>query len=487
MLRPPLRKLIDSPVLVVFLASLVLSGIARLGSLINRDGMFYVQIARGFLDGGFSGAYSISPWPFFSILFASISEASGLNLESAGYLLNALFFAGACAFLVDIARKQYPEAVWFVVLTVLALPGLNDYRGELLREYGAWFFTMLALWVASRYSEQQSWKLGVLVFPSVILGALFRHEVVVVFPAVLAWLFFLMPRNQYIRCLFVLCVPFFFALGMVVFAWADFPVVKNSRLVSDLGLLLFPGFDASLNGIRAALPHSTNASAKIILVFGSLAIVPVRFIEKLGLFIVPVLFVLFRFRGFVVLRAGYSPLLWVASAHLLVLGVFVLQLHFLAGRYLAPLYLFLAPAIAYAIYLMVREFSQWRPWVYGALIVFALSNVVSTSPEKTHFVNAGKWLAENIQESPLLYNESGRSAYFAGWRQRYEQQPELRGLLPEAMKRGRYEIAILEVSRKEVGVEEWLAASGLNVAQSFVHENGDRVLVVTVANRVDLP
>lgn len=120
MIRSSFKKLNDSPVLAVFFASLLLSAIARSGSLINRDGMFYVQIARAFLEDGLSGAFSVWGWPFFPILFASFSSVTGLDLENSGYLLNALFMAGAWALLVDIARKQYPEAIWVVVLAVLA-------------------------------------------------------------------------------------------------------------------------------------------------------------------------------------------------------------------------------------------------------------------------------------------------------------------------------------------------------------------------------
>lgn len=50
MIRSLFKKLNDLPVLVRFFASLLLSAIARFGSLINRDGMFYVRMSG--LPGG---------------------------------------------------------------------------------------------------------------------------------------------------------------------------------------------------------------------------------------------------------------------------------------------------------------------------------------------------------------------------------------------------------------------------------------------------
>lgn len=474
MIRDLHKKLIDSPVSVTFFASLILSAIARTGTLINRDGMWYVQTAQLFLDNGLNAALSSFGWPFFSVLFASFSRITGLDLENAGYLLNALFMAGACALLVDIGRKQYPEATWLIVLTVLALPGLNDYRDELLREYGAWFFMVFGLWLANNFSDKPSWHVGLSVFPAIALGALFRSEVVAMFPALLAWLFFVLPSEQRKKQIFIVCLPLLLVFIVVLLAGLGNPILQRSRL----GFVFFPHFDTSLSAIRAALPNVTDDSSKVILVAGSLAIPPVRFVDKLGLFLLPLLFVLIKYRTVPMWRRS-GVLLWAAGAHLVVLSIYALQNHFLAGRYVAPLYLLLAPLIGYATYCVFKVFDRYSKWGYVVLTILALSNVVASSPPKMHFVHAGKWLAANVPESSLVYNESGRAAYFAGWYEPNEHSGELRANLPAAMREGRYKIAVLEVSRNEKEFDQWLAGVDLTVVQSFAHENGDRVLVVT--------
>lgn len=130
-----------SPVQAAFVCSLLLSAIAIITSpTLNRDGMLYVDTARVFQESGFAAAKANFNWPFLPILMACVSWLTGLNPEFAGYLINSLFMAGTMALMVACARRQFPEAIWPICLVLLALPGLNHYRDEILREYGCWFF-----------------------------------------------------------------------------------------------------------------------------------------------------------------------------------------------------------------------------------------------------------------------------------------------------------------------------------------------------------
>ena len=131
----------QSPVAFAFITSLLMSLIARFGSVINRDGMLYVNTAQAYLDGSFSAAKGLFAWPFLPIVMAYVSRFTGLSTESAGYLLNAFFMAGTCALMIACLRRKTPELTWISCLTIIALPGLNEYRNELLREFGCWFMT----------------------------------------------------------------------------------------------------------------------------------------------------------------------------------------------------------------------------------------------------------------------------------------------------------------------------------------------------------
>ena len=73
--------------------------------------------------------------------------------------------------MTDCAGRKYPEAVWPICLVLLALPGLNHYRDEILREYGCWFFFMLTFWLSLRWSESPRWPMALLAQLALVLSA----------------------------------------------------------------------------------------------------------------------------------------------------------------------------------------------------------------------------------------------------------------------------------------------------------------------------
>jgi hypothetical protein len=183
------------PARAVFLGSVLLSLIALQQGILNRDGMLYVDTAQVFLDEGFGAALAGFSWPFLPILMAGISKITGLGLEVSGHLLNTLFMAGTCALLVQCAARLFPEAIWHISLVVLALPGLNGYRDELLREYGCWFFVMLSIWLALRWSDAPRWPMALATQCALGMAALFRPEALAFFPALVLWQLFAAPKE----------------------------------------------------------------------------------------------------------------------------------------------------------------------------------------------------------------------------------------------------------------------------------------------------
>lgn len=178
------------PVRTAFLGSVMLSLIALQQGILNRDGMLYVDTARVLLDQGFGAAMTNYSWPFLAILMAGVSTITGLSLEVSGHLLNTFFMAGVCALLVACAARMFPEAIWHIALVVLALPGLNGYRDELLREYGCWFLVMLAIWLILRWSDAPRWPLALATQCAIGVAALFRPEALAFFPALILWQWF---------------------------------------------------------------------------------------------------------------------------------------------------------------------------------------------------------------------------------------------------------------------------------------------------------
>lgn len=467
------------PVRTAFLGSLLLSFIALQKGTLNRDGMLYVETARIFIEQGFHAAMANFNWPFLSLLMAWLSLPTGLDLETSGHLLNALFMAGACALLVACARRGFLEATWHVCLVVLALPGLNGYRDELLREYGSWFFIMLAIWLALRWSDAPRWPLAIASQLALGMAALFRPEALALSLALICWQGFTAPAGERWRRLANIgSLPIFgFAALLVLLAVGEFNL---GRLSGDFQRFFLTNFSKHAEAIAGVLPEYGQPQASLILFFGSLAIVPLKFVGKLGGFVVPLLLAFGNLTARdVLVRAG--PLAWAFLLHFLVLCVFVLETQFLAGRYVGLLLLFSAPVTGYGLWRMCQRFPRWRTAMWAVVALVLVANVVSLSPPKQHYKQAGAWLAANAVESPRIYVESARTAFYAGWR--YSGTAPDRPRLEDGLVHGEYDLVVLEVSRNEPEIDPWLSSLGLYRVETFAHSNGDAVIVARPSGR----
>ncbi len=468
-----------APIAATFVVSLLLSGTAQLNSTINRDGMIYVATAQSFLDGGFSAAIAYFPWPFLSIAIGSFSWLTGLDLEASGYVLNAFFMAGACALMVACVIRQAPELGWFSFLAVLAVPGFNEYRNEFLREFGCWFFIMLAFWMALRWEQRPGWMGTLTIQFALLLAALFRPEALTLFAALIAWQLFSAPREvRWPRVLMLSALPIF--VGCLLVGLYLSGNLGGGRLAGDLSRLSIERFDAKADVLARELIEHARGNARAILLFGSLALIPLKLLEKFGILLVPLAFLLYVSN----LRNTYRafPLFaWAIIVHLMVLAVYVTDLHFLAGRYVGPILLFSVPFIAKGLALLIASWPRGSWLAVGLGIFLALSNVISTSPGKTHFVEAGQWLAAHHPVANRVYINSERTAYHAGWLRIAVAERNLRSEITRVAHAGQHDLFVLELSRKDPQDQAWLDEARLHVIQRFGTPGRGEVVVAVPA------
>ena len=462
--------------LFTFVASILLSAIAHTGSTLNRDGMLYVRAARAFLDGGIDAARALFNWPFLPILMAFVSRITGLDPETSAHVLNSIFMAGACALMVACIAKQTPENGWLAALVVLAIPGLNEYRNELLREYGCWFFIMLSFWIALNWENRPNWLVAFVSQIALGFAALFRSEALAMFPALLAWQYFRSPKEERLHRLtsFSLLPAIVFITLLVLYLSGQLP--ESNRIASDIGRLSIDRFNAKAAILASALLDYENVQPRTILFFGSLALVPIKLAQKFGVFLIPILCV-FATQPW---RAALSrfPLFTLGIvSHLLVLFAFVIDLQFLAGRYVGLILLLSTPFVTNGLKWLMTSHPKWRTIFIAITVIMALSNVVSFGQGKTHHSEAGKWLAANTSESAEIYIDSGRTAYFANWENVRLAPRNDRQAIKEAVAGKKYDLYVLEVSRKDPPIDDWLANNGLNVKQRFGIVSKDSLII----------
>jgi len=454
-------------------ASFLLSVAALHGSMLNRDGMLYVSTARIFIERGFSAARESFAWPFISIVIATLSALTGCSLESAAHFLNAFFMAGTASFLVATANRQNPEAAWVTCLVVLALPGVNEYRNELLREFGCWFFIMAAFWLAQRWSENPRWRTGFLVQILIGLAALYRPEAAAMIVALVAWQIFCSPaRDRARRSLMIGGVALFGLLALVLLHATGY--LGTGRIAGEFARINPARFREKADAMAQTFIEYARGNASTILFFGSLALIPVKFFSKLGVLLVPLLFSCDRefFRD--VLRR-HALFAWGFLAQVFVLAGFVIDLQFLAGRYVGLLLLFAAPALGLATWRLLKRFPRWRPAIVGALGLLTLASTLSLAPGKTQFRDAGEWLAHNAPPAVDVFVGSGRVGYYAGLDYGASEAPLARQI--DALRDNRFALYVLETGHNDEALRTAAERSGLRELRRFGGVRGGEVIV----------
>lgn len=485
------------PVRMAFIGSLLLSAVALgSGSLINRDGIHYIDAARVYLEEGLILHLDTLHWRFLPILMASLSKLTGLTAEMAGRVLNALLLAGVCGLLVAITRRRLPEAAWAACLVVLAMPAYNGYRNELLREFGFWFFCLLAFWLAMLWEESPRWRSALAC--QVALGAamLFRLEAVAFYPALILWQVFLAPAGQRLQRVFMIgCLPLVGA-ALAVALFGSGLVKPPERLafyletVNPLRKLQVFG-EAASRMTDLVLNKYSREEASYVLFFGLLSIIPVKFLKMAGVFVVPLAYA-FAGQTLRVVLSRWQPLSWAFLAHVLVLTVFVTHEFFLVGRYVSFLNLLAVPVAATGLVLLMRRLPNWRVMIVALALLTMAANVVSFSPRKTHIVEAGRWLGANVIDGTRVGADNARIAYYAGWRVSHAVVADDRVLaaqafvadresLAAALAQKRIDMVAVEAPRKDDGVEKWLAAYRLQPVQRFANKAGDAVIIAVPA------
>ncbi|MBS1226796.1 MAG: putative rane protein [Proteobacteria bacterium] len=490
LLKPPptgrLKELASTipPAWIAFFASLFLSAIAILGTgEPNRDGMLYIEIAKLFNESGFAAAKANFDWVFFPILIASTSKITGLGYETAAYLFNALLLAGVCATLVRITEEFDQRAAWSACLVALALPAINHYRDFLIREFGFWLFCLSAILFALRWAKRPTWVGGLIVQACLGAASLFRVEAAAFFVALALWqiLDTRSWRQRLRRVSMLVWLPFFGGV-LVVALMAAGGVDLGERIsiyaAAANPVALTAKFKLAANQFAdAILSHYSKEEAASILFFGLISMIPKKFLEMSGVFIIPQIYFFWSDSPRRKI-AGWQPLGWFFAVYCIVLTAFLMTSLFLSARYVAFLAILTVPLIAVGLNELASRLPRWRYAIVGFVLLLALANVVSLSPRNTQYRQAGQWVAANSLSEWTTYIDDSSTGYYAGPAHYWENRSRVGLSVEQAVAKRQFEYYVFELSRRDAQKADWIASLNLDEVRRFKNTRGDAVLIL---------
>ena len=122
---------------MAIIGSLALSLLAFITDpVLNRDGMLYIDLARQIAAGETQGSITNTfNWPFFSYFLAGIIKVSPFSALISVTIVVSLFASGATALMALLLSRVSLTSGWLLLLFVLALPALNEYRSSVPVSY----------------------------------------------------------------------------------------------------------------------------------------------------------------------------------------------------------------------------------------------------------------------------------------------------------------------------------------------------------------
>jgi len=450
------------PAGLAFFASLVLSFIAiQFEVTLGRDAAFYLDTVKSFNSQGLQGLFNQFNWPWFLLLIAVSHSLTGLAVETLAYLWVSLFMATTCALLVDMLVRRIPGSSGWALLVVLAMPAFNQFRGDIIREHGFWCFSMLALWLALRWDERGGWKLAVLMQLSVVLAALFRLEAVLLMPVLVLWRI-LQVRSQdgWLRLAQIIWLPIVMAIaGLFALQILDNKYLGrvNYYLYTINPKNLFAQFTQVSENFASMLAKWSADDAAAILFFGFLVYIFGIFIRLFGPFALPFLFPS-SFSGYRLYWQRFQPFVLAFMFYFLVLMIYSFHHLFMNGRYTSYLNLLAVPAATLALMNLAERFPRAVKLLVIIGIGVMMTNVISLTPKKTHYIEAASWIKQNElpdEASKTFYFEDGRIAYYAGWRYIFPYDQSAEQILNDKNFKQRFSYFVFEAKSDEPWLLAW--------------------------------
>ncbi len=400
--------------------------------IISRDSTLYINIAQKYLDEGFIEAFKLWSWPFYAIFFAMLHQMTGLGLEYSAYLFSAILEAIICVVFVKIYCKiAFTEKhLWVAALFIITFTGFNAYRGDIIRGYGFWAFTLLAIYYYLSYYQAEKkidaikWQL------SIFIATLFRPEAIVFAVAGPFFYVFLfaVPFKKRVLSFINLNSVNFVILAVILLAFTISSELRlffsehtpDQSVYFSLSFLLRNFNQGVENFIEHVLVFDYSAKyVKLILASGLTTMLIYKIILNLGI-AYTALWSIGIYKKWLKLRTESWIILYFALIAFTVLMVLNITRFYVSSRYIVFLVILLGLVVSqYLDVLLVslyRHKQKWLLWVVALFISFQLlDSIISTGASKAPIKRVALWAKNEVDANEKMACNEPRLAYYTGY------------------------------------------------------------------------
>lgn len=384
-------------------------------SLINRDGVVYIEIAELYLKLGYSAAFHRFNWPFFSIVTAWLSKIIGGNIISAFYIHSA-FSMGLLGFAyIKVAQSLFEqkEAIILSAIIFICFSTLNDYRADIVRDQGFWAWSVLGFYFFLKSVKvQRIFYLSYSIL-CILLATMYRVEGVITLLS-LPLLYLLLSNYRELmfiltqkRSLFVVGMILLMLIVGVIFVsrYAD-----SSKLVTIANVsTYFEVWHATYNQISTILPKYSQKYSYLFLFAGLTGILLAKIIPVMGAGYT--LFCLLNIRVYIEWLKKNKPILVLMLVIAIPLVAFVYKHYFLSTRYIVLFSLLLLYPLSWCFYdVFFNKKSLLLKFIAGLLLLYSLvDGFYKSKPiDKSYYHEASKWVESNLPDGAVIGTNSMR-------------------------------------------------------------------------------